>query len=181
MCVHAASALSLCFSPPNVQVDILQRRQPQLIVATPGRLLDLLDSGVLSFARISCAVLDEADKMLSVGFEPQLQRLKALLLERHAGAAQQDGAGGSSKLKGTKHSKKQKQQGGISGGVPAPAVSSRCQVLLFSATLPKAVRQTADAWLARGYKAVSCSAGADSISQTITQVGWLLENGSAVC
>lgn len=103
--------------------------------------------------------------MLSVGFEPQLQRLKALLLDRQpAGAAEEVAAKPSKK----KHKKQNKVLEERSNQGPAAV-----QVLLFSATLPKAVRQTADAWLKPGYVSVSCSAGADSISRTITQVGLL--------
>lgn len=147
-----------------VQVELLQRRRPQLLVATPGRLLDLLDSGVISFDSTSLVVLDEADKMLSVGFEPQLQRLKAVLLDSKAAAGQIEASTGTVSKK---KSKKQKQQ------LEATTAGQQCQVLLFSATLPKAVRVTAAVWLKAGYKSVSCSAGADAISNTITQVsGW---------
>lgn len=144
-----------------LQVNILHRRRPQLLVATPGRLLDLLDSGIVAFDHTSSVVLDEADKMLSVGFEPQLQRLKALLLDSKAAAVSTEPS--------RKKSKKQKQQQQEPAAAAAGA-GQQCQVLLFSATLPKAVRQTADVWLKPGYKSVSCSAGADSISNTITQV-----------
>jgi superfamily II DNA/RNA helicase len=146
----------------HLQVDLLHRRKPQLLVATPGRLLDLVDSGVLDFNLTDCVVLDEADKMLSVGFEPQLQRLQALLLGSKAGKAAGDVADSGSKKKGKAAKKQQQAAGGAAG--------QQCQVLLFSATLPKAVRVTADAWLKPGYESVSCSAGADSISRTITQV-----------
>eukprot|EP00947_MAST-08B_sp_MAST-8B-sp1_P004135 g4135.t1 len=48
-----------------------------LVVGTPGRLLDLVDLGALSLARTSCLVLDEADMMLQLGFEEQCSRLVA--------------------------------------------------------------------------------------------------------
>lgn len=147
------------------QVELLHCRRPQLLVATPGRLLDLVDSAVLNFDLTNCVVLDEADKMLSVGFEPQLQRLQALLLGNKAGPAAAAGAAASKgdKKKGKAAKRQQEQAAGSAG--------QQCQVLLFSATLPKAVRVTADAWLKAGYESVSCSAGADSISRSITQVG----------
>ncbi|GAB2896792.1 DEAD/DEAH box helicase [Uliginosibacterium flavum] len=50
-----------------------------IIVATPGRLLDLLDHNALSISAISTLVLDEADRLLDAGFADELQRLLALL------------------------------------------------------------------------------------------------------
>jgi superfamily II DNA/RNA helicase len=46
-----------------------------IIVATPGRLEDLLARGAFSLARISVLVLDEADRMLDMGFRPAVERI----------------------------------------------------------------------------------------------------------
>jgi ATP-dependent RNA helicase DDX5/DBP2 len=43
-----------------------------LIIATPGRLNDFLESGVVRLHQVSYLVLDEADRMLDMGFEPQV-------------------------------------------------------------------------------------------------------------
>ena len=53
---------------------------PHVLVATPGRLLDLVDDGFLTLGKVTCVVLDEADKMLSLGFKPQLDRLLNILV-----------------------------------------------------------------------------------------------------
>jgi superfamily II DNA/RNA helicase len=47
----------------------------QIVVGTPGRLLDLASQRLLSFANVSVMVLDEADKMLDLGFLPDVERL----------------------------------------------------------------------------------------------------------
>ena len=46
-----------------------------LIVATPGRLVDIIDRGRVSLARTRFLVLDEADRMLDMGFEPQIRQI----------------------------------------------------------------------------------------------------------
>jgi superfamily II DNA/RNA helicase len=50
-----------------------------LVVATPGRLLDLVDNNALSLAHVNTLVLDEADRLLDLGFEDELNRILALL------------------------------------------------------------------------------------------------------
>jgi len=64
------------------QIDAL-RRGADLIIATPGRLLDLMQSRHADFSSLSFLVLDEADRMLDMGFLPQIRRVvKALPVKR---------------------------------------------------------------------------------------------------
>jgi ATP-dependent RNA helicase RhlE len=56
------------------QVAALQRR-PDVVVATPGRLLDHLDRRTLALGTLRIVVLDEADRMLDMGFAPQVERV----------------------------------------------------------------------------------------------------------
>lgn len=50
-----------------------------VVVATPGRLMDLIDHNALSLAQVKTLVLDEADKLLDMGFADELARILALL------------------------------------------------------------------------------------------------------
>ncbi len=52
-------------------------RQPRVIVATPGRLIDHLERRTVSLADVQILVLDEADRMLDMGFAPQINRILA--------------------------------------------------------------------------------------------------------
>ena len=51
------------------------KRGAQVVVGTPGRILDHLKRGTLSFERVSYLVLDEADRMLDMGFMPDVERI----------------------------------------------------------------------------------------------------------
>jgi len=47
----------------------------EIVIATPGRLLDFLESGKTNLKRCTYLVLDEADRMLDMGFEPQIRKI----------------------------------------------------------------------------------------------------------
>ncbi len=51
------------------------RQRPDIIIATPGRLLDHMWQGTILFSHLSIVVLDEADRMLDMGFAPQLNQI----------------------------------------------------------------------------------------------------------
>jgi ATP-dependent RNA helicase RhlE len=75
-----------------------------VLVATPGRLLDLMQQGLVELSHVEVLVLDEADRMLDMGFIHDLRRIVA-------------------------------------------KVPAQRQTLLFSATMPAAIRQLAVQWL----------------------------------
>jgi ATP-dependent RNA helicase DDX3X len=58
----------------NQQLRMIERGC-DLLSATPGRLVDLIERGRISLANIKYLVLDEADRMLDMGFEPQIRRI----------------------------------------------------------------------------------------------------------
>jgi ATP-dependent RNA helicase DDX5/DBP2 len=47
----------------------------EIVIATPGRLIDFLESGKTNLKRVTYLVLDEADRMLDMGFEPQIRKI----------------------------------------------------------------------------------------------------------
>ncbi|HYI00377.1 DEAD/DEAH box helicase [Hyalangium sp.] len=65
----------------SAQVEALKQR-PSFVLATPGRLVDLLEAGAATFPRLESLVLDEADRMLDMGFLPQIERILAALPQR---------------------------------------------------------------------------------------------------
>ncbi len=87
------------------QVRALQKGVDTL-VATPGRLLDLIGQGYIDLSNIEILILDEADRMLDMGFIHDLRQ--------------------------------------IVKDVPA-----ECQTLMFSATMPREIRQLASQWLTK--------------------------------
>jgi superfamily II DNA/RNA helicase len=68
----------------NVQTQVQQLRNnsPQVVIATPGRLCDLLERKELVLGACQFVVLDEADRMLDMGFEKQLKQIMAVLPDK---------------------------------------------------------------------------------------------------
>lgn len=56
------------------QIEAL-RRGAEIVIATPGRLLDLLEMGATNLRRVTYLVMDEADRMLDMGFEVQIRKI----------------------------------------------------------------------------------------------------------
>jgi superfamily II DNA/RNA helicase len=47
----------------------------EIVIATPGRLIDMLEAQHTNLQRVTYLVLDEADRMLDMGFEPQIRKI----------------------------------------------------------------------------------------------------------
>ena len=65
----------------KAQIDAL-RRGATVIVATPGRLLDFMEQGLVDFSKLDFLVLDEADRMLDMGFLPAIKRIVKAVPEK---------------------------------------------------------------------------------------------------
>ncbi len=63
---------------PKRHIKVL-KRQPSVLVATPGRLLDLVDRGAADLSHVEVLVLDEADRMLDLGMSKDVQKILAML------------------------------------------------------------------------------------------------------
>ena len=68
----------------NLETQAKRAERAHVIVATPGRLLDLLNRGLIDTSNVRSFVLDEADRMLDMGFQPQTDRIEAAIpKDRH--------------------------------------------------------------------------------------------------
>lgn len=64
----------------NIKTQIADlRRGAAVLIATPGRLLDLTERGVVNLSTVEIFVLDEADRMLDMGFLPAIRRVLSML------------------------------------------------------------------------------------------------------
>ncbi len=64
------------FGGSNLDQQIAQLRRPtHIVVATPGRLIDLLERKAINLEHVRTLVLDEADEMLSMGFQPDIDKI----------------------------------------------------------------------------------------------------------
>jgi ATP-dependent RNA helicase RhlE len=75
---HArALKIAAVYGGVGIEKQAREARKAQIVVATPGRLEDLLERGALTLAHVGVLVLDEADRMLDMGFRPAVDRIVA--------------------------------------------------------------------------------------------------------
>ena len=73
------SIVTLCGGRPYEEQIAQIKKGADVVVGTPGRLLDLCQKKHLSFDQVSVLVLDEADEMLDLGFLPDIEKILSLL------------------------------------------------------------------------------------------------------
>ena len=61
-------------APKGPQIRDLHRGV-EIVIATPGRLIDMLETQKTNLRRVTYLVMDEADRMLDMGFEPQIRKI----------------------------------------------------------------------------------------------------------
>jgi len=75
-----ANRSALVIGGANIRTQIAElRRKATIVIATPGRLLDLKERGAIDLSTVEVLVLDEADRMLDMGFLPAIKRILAML------------------------------------------------------------------------------------------------------
>lgn len=84
LAVHLpALKITVVFGGVSINPQMMGLRgSADVVVATPGRLLDLIDKNALSLSSVQSLVLDEADKLLDLGFQEELQAILKLLPAR---------------------------------------------------------------------------------------------------
>ena len=86
LALQVAAEIALVASPKRLRVATVYGGAPlgaqakraktaNVVVATPGRLQDLLDRRMISLDRVEILILDEADRMLDMGFKPQVEKI----------------------------------------------------------------------------------------------------------
>lgn len=70
------------FGGVSINPQMIGLQGVQILIATPGRLLELVESNAVHLSEIETLVLDEADKMLNLGFQEEMKSIFALLPQR---------------------------------------------------------------------------------------------------
>ncbi len=71
------------FGGENMEQQILSlRNNPEIVVACPGRLIDHLWKGTISLSKLEILVIDEADRMLDMGFLPDIRNILACIMNK---------------------------------------------------------------------------------------------------
>jgi superfamily II DNA/RNA helicase len=73
--VHHVRAVAILGGMPYPKQMELLGRNPAILVATPGRLIDHMNSGKIDFSQLQILVLDEADRMLDMGFIEDIEKI----------------------------------------------------------------------------------------------------------
>ncbi len=75
--IRRIKAVSILGGMPYPKQMQLLAKNPEILVATPGRLIDHMESGKIDFSQLEILVLDEADRMLDMGFIDDIEKIVA--------------------------------------------------------------------------------------------------------
>ncbi len=82
LCHARALKIAAVYGGVGIQPQIKRAGKAHVIVATPGRLEDLIQRRAINLSRVRMLVLDEADRMLDMGFRPPVDRIVSLLPQK---------------------------------------------------------------------------------------------------
>jgi ATP-dependent RNA helicase RhlE len=139
-------------------------RRADIVVATPGRLEDLLSRNTISLSRVRILVLDEADRMLDMGFKPAVSRIVAQTAKDRQTlffSATLEGATGKLAAAYTRDARRHTQEAAVDAG--ADIEHSFVQVESQSAKLDHLTAQLRDAERGRTLVFVRTKRGADRL------------------
>lgn len=72
---YVGLSVALVYGGVGYEPQIMQVRQSEIVVGTPGRIIDLMQQGLLSLGKVKVLVLDEADRMLDMGFIDDVKQI----------------------------------------------------------------------------------------------------------
>lgn len=126
------------------------RAGADIVVATPGRLVDLIEENVLTLQNTIYVVLDEADRMLDEGFEPAIRRILSTCPPKAVGET------------------------------TSLISQTHRQTVMFSATWPEEIRQLADTFMSSCSVRVTVGSDELSANHRVTQIVECIENSYPV-
>jgi len=100
------------------------RHHPEILIGTPGRVIDLLDRRIIDFQNIRFVVLDEVDRMLDIGFRDDIRNILA-------------------RVKGVRRQEQPGDEGGQHGENEAPPQDRAHQTIFVSATISEEIERLA--------------------------------------
>lgn len=115
------------------------RRGVEVLVATPGRLVECLQSSLVVFNQCNYVVLDEADTMIDFGFEPQVTQILEVMAE-HGSTTPGDGTATAVAVAATTTAS---TASSASSSSSATTAGKERTTIMFSATMPPAVERIA--------------------------------------
>ena len=140
------------------------KNNPEILIGTPGRVIDLLDRGIIRFNNIRFVVLDEVDRMLDIGFRDDirniLSRIKSIRRQMHDVETREQGTDGDSPAG------------------PAEAPADRHQTIFVSATISPEIDKLARRYMREPVEKL-IAPGADD-KPTVDKVEQYYLPGSAV-
>lgn len=131
--------------PKDMQKRALQAGA-EIVVATPGRLMDLIEENVLSLSKVCYLVLDEADRMLDEGFEPTIRKICGMCAPSASSAVN------------------------CATDSSSQNPLALRQTVMFSATWPEEIRNLADKYLCQDMVKVSVGSDELSANHRVTQI-----------